>query len=139
MRREPRHLTAIIETSETNFGAYLKEVDGVIGIGDTLADVKKSLLESIDIIIEECEEHEEYELPEEFSGDFVIDFKMDVQSFLRVYYGIFTKAGLERLTGINQKQLWHYANGKTVPRRAQVQKIENALHQLGNELLSIRL
>lgn len=25
----------------------------------------------------------------------------------------FTKSGLERLTGINQKQLWHYANGKS--------------------------
>ena len=139
MRREPKHLTAIIETAENNYGAYLKEVDGVIGIGKTLTAVKESLLESIDILIEECEEHEDYELPEVLSGDFVIDFKMDVQSVLRIYYGIFTKAGLERLTGINQKQLWHYANGKTVPRRAQVQKIENALHQLGNELLSIHL
>ena len=32
-----------------------------------------------------------------------------------IYCGIFTKSGLERLTGINQKQLWHYANGKTSP------------------------
>jgi predicted RNase H-like HicB family nuclease len=139
MRKETRHLTAIIETTENNYGAYLKEVDGVIGIGKTMDEVKKSLLESIDIIIEECRENDEYELPEALSGDFVIDFKMDVKSFLSVYYGIFTKAGLERLTGINQKQLWHYANGKTVPRRAQIQKIENALHRLGSELLSIRL
>ena len=139
MRKETRHLTAIIETTENNYGAYLKEVDGVIGIGKTMDEVKKSLLESIDIIIEECRVNDEYELPEALSGDFVIDFKMDVKSFLSVYYGIFTKAGLERLTGINQKQLWHYANGKTVPRRAQIQKIENALHQLGSELLSIRL
>jgi len=134
-----RHLTAIIETTKNNYGAYLKDVDGVIGIGKTLDAVKKSLLESIDIIIDECRENDEYELPEALSGDFVIDFKMDVKSFLSVYYGIFTKAGLERLTGINQKQLWHYANGKVTPRRAQVEKIENALHQLGNELLSIRL
>jgi len=139
MRKETRHLTAIIETTENNYGAYRKEVDGVIGIGKTLDEVKKSLLESIDIIIEECRENDEYELPEALSGIFEIDFKMDVKSFLSVYYGIFTKAGLERLTGINQKQLWHYANGKTVPRRAQILKIENALHQLGSELLSIRL
>ena len=133
-----RHLTAIIETTENNYGAYLKEVDGVIGIGKTLDEVKKSLLESIEIITDECEEHG-YELPEELQGNYVVDFKMDVKSFLSVYYGIFTKAGLERLTGINQKQLWHYASGKVIPRRAQVEKIENALHQLGNELLSIRL
>ena len=64
---------------------------------------------------------------------------MDVRSFLSVYSGIFTKSGLERLTGINQKQLWHYANGKSVPRRAQVLRIEEALHRLGEELLSIHL
>ena len=133
-----KHLTAIIETTENNYGAYLKEVDGVIGIGKTLDAVKKSLLEAIEIVIEECEEHG-YEIPEALLGNYVVDFKMDVKSFLSVYYGIFTKAGLERLTGINQKQLWHYASGKVTPRRAQVEKIENALHQLGHELLSIRL
>ena len=134
----PRHLTAGIETTENTYGAYLKEVDGIVGIGKTLGEVKQSLLESIEILIEECERNG-YEIPEELSGDYVVDFKMDVQSFLSVYAGILTKAGLERLTGINQKQLWHYANGKVRPRRAQVEKIENALHQLGNELLSIHL
>ena len=135
---KPRHLTAVIETTENNYGAYLKEVDGIVGIGKTLGEVKQSLLDSIEILIEECEKNG-YEIPEEFLGDYVVDFKMDVQSFLSVYAGILTKAGLERLTGINQKQLWHYANGKVTPRRAQVEKIENALHQLGNELLSIHL
>lgn len=133
-----RHLMAIIETTENNYGAYLKEVDGVIGIGNSLDAVKKSLLESIEIVIEECEEHG-YEVPEEFLGDYVVDFKMDVKSFLSVYYGIFTKAGLERLTGINQKQLWHYANGISKPRKAQKEKIESALHRLGSELLAIHL
>ena len=133
-----RHLTAVIETTENNYSAYLERVDGIAGVGDTLAEVKQSLLEGVDVFIETCEDAG-YDIPEELKGDFVIDFRMDVKSFLSVYYGIFTKAGLERLTGINQKQLWHYASGKSVPRRAQVQKIENALHQLGEELLSIRL
>lgn len=133
-----RHLTAVIETTENNYSAYLEHVDGIAGVGDTLAEVKMSLLEGVDVFMESCEENG-YDIPEELKGDFVIDFRMDVKSFLSVYYGIFTKAGLERLTGINQKQLWHYASGKSVPRRAQVQKIENALHQLGEELLSIRL
>ena len=133
-----RHLHAVIETAETNYAAYVEEVGGVGVTGDTLAEVKKSLQEALDFLVESCEEDGD-EVPEELQGPYVLDFRMDVKSFLQVYYGIFTKAGLERLTGINQKQLWHYANGKTVPRRAQVQKIENALHQLGEELISIRL
>ena len=56
-----------------------------------------------------------------------------------IYEGIFTKSGLEKLTGINQKQLWHYANGISKPRQAQRQKIESALHRLGSELISLSL
>ena len=133
-----RHLTAVIEMTENNYCAYVQEVDGVGATGKTIAEVKESLLDALDFLVESCEDDGE-EIPEVLQANYVIDFKMDVRSFLSVYSGIFTKAGLERLTGINQKQLWHYANGKVTPRRAQVRKIEDALHQLGNELLSIHL
>ena len=36
---------------------------------------------------------------------------------------------LEKLTGINQKQLHHYATGLRKPREAQRKKIETALHK----------
>ena len=61
------------------------------------------------------------------------------QNTVFIYCGIFTKSGLEKLTGINQKQLWHYANGKSLPRRAQVQKIVEALHRLGTLICSVQL
>jgi len=54
-------------------------------------------------------------------------------------YSVFTKPALERLTGINQKQLHHYATGLKKPRPAQRKKIESALHKLGKELLTIQL
>ncbi|MFW1443084.1 hypothetical protein ACEV7Z_24150, partial [Vibrio parahaemolyticus] len=63
----------------------------------------------------------------------------DTQSLLAYYNGIFTKAGLERITGINQKQIQHYSTGHRKPRPAQVKKIKNALHELGEELLAIDL
>ena len=131
-------LFAVIERAESNYSAYIENLGGIYATGKSLAKVKENLLEAIDVFIETCES-EGYELPAELQGRFEVDFRMDVQSLLTIYSGIFTKAGLERLTGINQKQLWHYANGKSVPRRAQVLKIENALHQLGNELISIHL
>ena len=106
--------------------------------GSTLNEIKANMREAIEDYIGTCTETG-CEIPELVRGRYDFEFTMDVKSLLSFYSGIFTKAGLERLTGINQKQLWHYASGKTVPRRAQVQKIENALHQLGNELLSIHL
>ena len=133
-----RTLHAVIERAEHNYGAYVEEIDGVGGIGDSLDKVKKDLEEGLIVLKEACIE-DGYPVPEELQGEYQIVFRMDTKSFLQMYCKIFTKSALERLTGINQKQLWHYANGKTKPRPAQVKKIERALHQLGEELLSLEL
>ena len=133
-----RKLTGIIECSENNYCASVKELDGVVATGATITEIKERLTEAIEDLIETCEEGG-YEIPEVLKDGYTIEFKMDVKSLLSVYYGIFTKSALERLTGINQKQLWHYANGLSKPRKAQKEKIESALHRLGSELLAIHL
>lgn len=132
------NLKATIESTEDNYSAFIENLDGVVATGSTIAEIKANLLDALDDYIETCKELG-CELPAELNGDFGVEFRMDVKSLLTIYDGIFTKAGLEKLTGINQKQLWHYANGKSVPRRAQALKIENALHRLGNELISVSL
>lgn len=131
-------LKAIIETGESNYCAYVKELEGVAATGATITEIRERLTEAIEDLIETCEEGD-YEIPEVLQDGYTIEFKMDVKSLLSVYYGIFTKSALERLTGINQKQLWHYANGLSKPRKAQKEKIESALHRLGSELLAIHL
>lgn len=133
-----QHLNATIESLEGNYSAFIQDLDGVVATGSTIEEIKANLLDAVDDYVETCKELG-CEPPEALKGDYRIDFTMDVKSLLALYEGIFTKAGLERLTGINQKQLWHYANGSSVPRRAQVLKIENALHRLGNELISLHL
>lgn len=131
-------LNVIIERTENNYSAYLQEVDGVIAVGKSVAEIKQCILESIEVLIESCNELG-CEIPEELQGDYTLTFKMDVRSVLDFYSNIFTKAALERITGINQKQLWHYASGERVPRAEQAIKLETALHKLGEELLSIQL
>ena len=131
-------LNVIIERTENNYSAYLQEVDGVIAVGKSVAEIKQSLIEAIDVLRESCNELG-CELPEELQGEYVLNFKMDVRSVLDFYSNIFTNAALERITGINQKQLWHYASGERKPRPEQAVKLENALHKLGEELLSIQL
>ena len=133
-----RTLHAVIEKAEHNYGAYVEEIDGVGGIGKTLDKVKKDLEEGLIVLKEACIE-DGYPVPEELQGEYEIVFRLDTQSFLQMYCKIFTKSALERLTGINQKQLWPYAKGLSKPRPAQGKKIEAALHQLGEELISIEL
>ena len=77
--------------------------------------------------------------PQIIKGEYTIEWHYDVQTLLQHYQGIFTNAALERLTGIHQKQLWNYANGISKPRPAARQKIQNALHALGAELMALSL
>ena len=46
-------------------------------------------------------------------------------------------AALSRATGINQRQLSHYANGVRNPRPKQRERIIDGYHKIGKELLSV--
>lgn len=131
-------LQVIIERAEDNYSAYIEGVDGVVATGESIDEIKTNMLEAIGIFVEECREFG-CEVPDALQGEYEVNFKMDVSTLMAFYSGIFSKAGLERLTGINQKQLWHYANGSSRPRPEQRQRIESALHQLGHELISVAL
>lgn len=133
-----KQLMVMIERAADNYSAYIENVDGVIAVGSSIDEIKINMLESINAFIDECVELG-CEIPDELKGDYELVFKMDVQSFFDFYKGIFTKSGMEKLTGINQKQLWHYASGSSKPRQEQIIKIENALHKLGTELVSVSL
>lgn len=133
-----KSLTVIIEKAEDNYSAYIKDIDGIIATGKSVDEIKCGIVESINALKEDCNEFGG-EIPEELSEDYELVFKMDVRSLLNFYSHVFTKSGLERITGINQKQLWHYASGTRTPRPEQSIKLETALHKLGEELLAINL
>lgn len=131
-------LNVIIERAENNFSAYVREIDGITATGTSIDEIKSSILEAVDEYISFCNDMH-MNIPEVLSSDFELAFEIDVQSLLSIYEGIFSKSGLEKLTGINQKQLWHYAKGISKPRPEQRRRIESALHRLGSELISLTL
>ncbi|MDL2221390.1 helix-turn-helix transcriptional regulator [Parabacteroides sp. OttesenSCG-928-N08] len=65
-------------------------------------------------------------------------YKYDVPSFLQYYAYAFTLAGLERITGVNQKQLGHYINGVRKPSKKTVKQIEERILEFGREIASVR-
>ena len=131
-------VVVIIERAENNYSAYLEGIDGIFAVGKSVDEIKKGIIDSIEVLKEECKEFGG-EIPKALRGDYELIFKMDVRSVLDFYSNLFTKSGLERITGINQKQLWHYASGLRNPRPEQSLKLEKALHKLGEELLAINL
>lgn len=44
-------LNAIVEQTQNNYSAYIEEIGGIYATGKTLAEVKNSLLEAIDVFV----------------------------------------------------------------------------------------
>lgn len=126
----------IIEKSSDYYDAYAENCEGVYGSGTTVEEAKKNVLKGLELL---KETRSEETWPPILKGEYNLLFKYDVQSFLNYYNQIFSNVALERLTGINQKLLHHYASGLKKPRETQRKRIEQALHNLGNELIALEL
>ncbi|WP_235899281.1 hypothetical protein [Hallella mizrahii] len=48
-----------------------------------------------------------------------------------------TMAAISRASGVNQRQLSHYANGLKKPRAQQRKRIVAGLHKIGQQLMSV--
>jgi len=129
-------LIITICSSPDNFGAYSENCDGIFAAGDTLEECKKD----VETSIEQIKRTQPYDSwPEIIKGPYEIEWRYDVESLLTHFSRFFTLAGLERITGIHQKQLWSYMHGQTKPRNAQKERIRNSLTTFAKELSSFSL
>lgn len=127
-----RQVTAIIETGiDHRIEIYVDDDSlpyGILGEGHTIAEAKEDFLigyqEMKECFLENGEEFEEVE--------FV--FRYDIPSFLQEFAYAFTLAGLERITGINQKQLGHYVSGYRKPSAKTIRKMEEGIHSFSEQL-----
>lgn len=131
-----KKLIICISASSDSFGAHGENCEGIYAMGDTVREVKADVLEVIRMAKEEWPEEQ---WPAPIRENWPIVWKYDTQSLLQYYDGIISNAALERLSGINKKQLWNYAHGISHPRKEARDKIEKALHTLGQELMEFSL
>ena len=126
----------MIERSKDYFDAYSDNCDGIFAAGSSIDDVKADAEKAIRLIKENLPESQ---WPDEIKGDYEIEWKFDVASFLEYYSSFMSLAGMEKMTGINQKQLSNYLNHRAVPRKKQAERIREGIHKFAHELLSITL
>ena len=126
----------IIERSKDFFDAYSDNCDGIYAAGSSIDDVKADAERAICLIKENLPESQ---WPNEIKDDYEIEGKFDVASFLEYYSSFMSLAGMEKMTGINQKQLSNYLNHRAVPRKKQAERIREGIHKFARELLSITL
>lgn len=102
---------------------------GLGGFGDTAEEAAKDFKEAYAEAREMMQE-EGKTPPEEV--DF--EFYYDMASFLDYFAEMLSKSGLQKITGINQKQLWHYASGESKPRPETVHKIQEGLYNFADAI-----
>ena len=127
-----RQVTAIIETGPDHcFSIFVGDDDypyGILGTGDTIAEAKEDFMAGYEEM-RECIQDSGEEFVE---AEFV--FRYDIPSFLQEFAFAFTLAGLERITGINQKQLEHYVSGYRKPSAKTIKKMEEGIHRFSEQL-----
>ena len=128
--------TAVIErNNEGRYSIYIEKDDypyGIIGTGATVNEAIEDFMAGYEEMREVVESEGESFVETEFS------FKYDIPSFLQEYAYAFSLAGLERITGVNRKQLGHYISGYRKPSEKTIRKIEASIHAFSKQLGSVQ-
>jgi len=121
-----RKVKAVIETGEKLDYDIWIDIDenlpyGLLGQGKTIEEAKQDFMDGYEYMKQSFSKRQQ-EFPEvEF------EFVYDIQSFLK--YSPFPLTWLSEATGINKKQLSHYATEHRNPSRATLTKIQNAVQK----------
>jgi hypothetical protein len=128
--------TAVIERGNDGmYSIYIEEASypyGIIGTGASTNEAMKDFMDGYHDMKEYVESTGKTFEETEFT------FKYDVPSFLQEYAYAFTLAGLERITGINQKQLGHYISGYRKPSEKTIRRIESGIRSFCDKLSAIQ-
>lgn len=129
-----KRLTMQASRTENGYCCVCELIPGwVVAYTGDMSGFKAYVQESIDFWLEgRKEDGDEY--PAIFDGEYEIVYNFDVPTLLDYYRGIFSFAALQAITGINQKQLAHYASGVSKPRPKQEIKIKDGLRRLAKDI-----
>jgi hypothetical protein len=134
-----KKITVLVTWSGDNYCAGLggEESGVVIAAHQTLEGVKKEFASALAFHIKGCLKDGD-ELPEYLkNGNYELDFKLATSALLQSLSGVLTHAAISKATGINQRQIGHYANGRSNPRLLQRDKIVLGIRKIGKELMVV--
>ncbi|XRE42379.1 hypothetical protein ACIVBQ_000583 [Tenacibaculum discolor] len=127
-------LTVIIEKTSTGFSGYLKDVNGVASIGDTISELKENLQEVLEYKIEYLEEMGK-------DASYLkrpLSYNVDLTQFFE-HYKVINKSAFAEYIGINRSLFSQYTNGLTPLSSDKMLHITEGLHKLAHDIEDIVL
>ena len=127
-------IKAIIERAEDGTYSVYCQNEIFSGAGASIEEAKKDM-EAQMRFYKESALKEGFKYPPFLDDEYEMVYSLDSLSLLKYYVGsgILSLAGMEKISGINQKQLWSYMHGRK-PRNAQADKINSGLRSLREDL-----
>jgi len=123
-------LTVVVEKTGTGFSAYVKEVDGLITVGDDLTELKQNFNEVL------C--HHVTYLQEKGNSisidDFSVNYVLDLEQFFDYFNVINKSAFAKHYAGINQSLFRQYTKKLAPLSDEKLLQISRGLHKLADEL-----
>lgn len=136
MKRK-KQVQMIIEASSTGFGIYGEDFP-YTAYGDSIPAAKKDLESVVSDMLEHYEKEKQTAPAVLNDGNIEFVYRYDIGSIFE-HFGVLDATNLARRIGMNPSLLRQYKTGKALASDKQKKKIEEGLHALGRELLSVRL
>jgi len=109
----------------------------VLVTNKTIEGLKKDFQESLIFHIEGCVQSGDM-LPDWIiSQQFELEYILEASALIHSLDGILTRSAIARVSGINERQIGHYASGHRTPRPQQREKIVNGIHSISRELATV--
>lgn len=127
-----KRATLILEKNGTEYWASILELPGCYSVGNTIDDAVKNARDAVKEYLEDVSE-EEID-PLFINPNFEFNIKYDLQVFFEKF-NFLNKTAVAEKAKINSSLLRQYAKGIAFASEKQKEKIENAIHQLAEDLL----
>ena len=133
-----KQVTVIIEASSTGYGAFADALPGITGYGKTVGEAKNDFEIAFKEVFDTYQKNKEA-VPKAFkNGNILFSYQYDIQSIFE-HVGILDISGFAKRIKMNPSLLRQYKSGHALASDTQKKKIESGLHELGKELLKVRL
>ena len=118
-------LTAVIEKTGTGFSGYVKEVDGIATVGDSITEIKENFIDALELIFDDLESYK-------------IEYVVDLEQFFD-HYDVLNKSAFANYIGMNPSLFRQYIRSLTKLSDEKLLDITKGLHKLANDFSDIAL
>ncbi|MDL2282272.1 hypothetical protein LJC44_04060 [Parabacteroides sp. OttesenSCG-928-G06] len=127
-----KQIYATVTAGKDGYGVWLNDYP-ISSAATKVDELKASLREAIELTLEVNET-----LKEDFT-DYEIVYTFDASALIKYYGDFLGYPALHKITGVNSKQLWNYANAGIHPRKDKASQILDSLRYFGKELNQIQI